>query len=119
MLALIIDKDERILVMHQVEGVKALHWLVPIQAITVADVESNTIGRNREFAANMLAQLDEAADTPTVETYQTKVQDMKRELEEMHLLHSSLFGASQDDVKALIVTAYETVSAISCSNFDQ
>ena len=109
------------MVMHQAEGMKALCWHVPIQAATVADVESNTSDRNRQFAASMLAQLDDAAEAPTVSDYTTKVQDLKRNLEEvsMHLLHSSLYGALQENVKTPITSACETVASIPSTSTDE
>jgi hypothetical protein len=116
-MALIVDSAERMICLKKVEGVEHLHWLVPIQPTTVEDVESKKIAaHNQVFAANMLRQLDKAADAPTVEEYSTKVQALQGQLEEAHLLHSQLFGASQEDVKALIASAYETIASIPSSS---
>jgi hypothetical protein len=119
--AIIIDSAERMLCMKKVEGVERLHWLVPIQPTTVEDVESKKIAaHNQVFAANMLRQLEETADAPTVEDYASKVQALQAQLEEAHLLHSQLYGASQEDVKSLIASAYETIASIpSTSNCER
>ena len=120
-LALIIDSSERIIACRKVEGVERLHWLVPIQPTTVQDIESNRISsHNTHFAANMMRRLDEISDAPTVEDYAAKVQSLQGQIEEAHFLHSQLFGASQDDVKALIASAYEALASIpSTSNYER
>ena len=111
--AIIVDKDSRMLVLQQVPGVPKLHWLIPIQPTTVAQLENNTfLDRNRRFAANMLETLNAAADGPTVSDYAEKVQVLQQQLEEAHLLHSQLYGTSDQDNKLLIASAYESIASI-------
>ena len=114
--AIIIDKDSRMLVLQQVPSVPKLHWLIPIQPTTVAQLENNTfLDRNRRFAANMLETLNAAADGPTVSDYTEKVQVLQQQLEEAHLLHSQLYGTSDQDNKLLITSAYESIASIDLS----
>ena len=107
---LIIDAQERMLMLQKIEGVKRLWWLVPIQPSTLDDVDNKRfISRNRDFVANLLTQLNSAADGPTVEDYASKVQTLQQQLEEAHMMHSQLYGASQEDIKYLIASAHESI----------
>lgn len=113
--AVIIDADNRVLVLEQLEDVPALHWLIPIQATTVAEVEANTFLRtNQEFAAraSMLETLAVAADAPSVDDYASTVQSLQQQLEELHLRHSVLYGAANEDTKMLIASAHQALSSI-------
>ena len=116
---LIIDKDDRILVLDKIAEYPGLSWMVPIQPTTVADIEQKRImTRNTRFAASALldrcfdthADLCVASDGPTVEDYQCKVQRLQQELEEVHLMHSQLYGAAHTDSKQLIASAHEMIT---------
>lgn len=111
--ALIIDKNERILVLRQVPGFRHLHWLFQIKATTVEDVERDNIVRaNKKYVSSISQlqdQLDEAADAPTVREYASKVKDIERQIEEAHLLHSTIYGASQQEQKDLLLSAHSSI----------
>ena len=115
--ALIIDASERMLVLRPVPGIQALHWLVPIQHTSIEDIESKRfLERNRSFSTNLLTRLNEEAEAPTVAEYASKVQTLQQQLEEAHLLHSQLYGVSDENVTRLIASAYECISSIPTSS---
>ncbi|MAT60732.1 MAG: hypothetical protein CMH41_03595, partial [Micrococcales bacterium] len=114
-MAVIVDCSERMLVLRQVEGCPSLHWVMPIEATSVEDIEQNRItSRNKQFVASvqeLQSRLDEQADGPTVSDYSTKIKSIERDLEAAHLMHSQIFGLSQEANKQLIAAAYEAVAA--------
>ena len=81
---LIVDKQDRVLVLSKIDGMPNLSWLLPIQPTTVEDIEQNRlVSRNRRFAANVIDRCFEAhdkmleiSDGPTVDDYKTKVQNL-------------------------------------------
>jgi hypothetical protein len=116
-IALIVDKTDRVLVLRKVPDVPRLWWLTPIQPTTVSDVESNAlVDRNRRISSTIMQTLNETADACSMDVYATRVQELQRQLEEAHLLHSQLFGSADEDNKACIASAHELISSIDFSN---
>ena len=110
--SLIIDKEERMIFVHKIPNRPKLWWLIPIQPTKVSDIKlQGVIDRNKNFAVNMLEKLNEAEEAPTVEDYATKVQKIKHDIEEAHLLYSQLHGADGDGISQLIASAHEAIDA--------
>ena len=55
------------------------------------------------------------ADGPTVSDYAEKVQVLQQQLKEAHLLHSQLYGTSDQDSRLLIASAYKSIASIDLS----
>ena len=115
----IVDKQGRVLTAQPIDDMPNLSWLIPIQPTSMADIEGtpDVHEQNKKMAASILDEafekyeaVAEANECPTVDDYTTKVQKLQQELEELHLMHSQLYGAAHEDSTKLITAAHELMT---------